>query len=138
MHGSLLPYGDNTISPNEIKKSVASLPDGLEIKKSGIDGAGLGIFTTQVFTVGATFGPYTGEKVRPDIPKEDMDTSYMWEVIFSHPLSFACNCWETIGKSPEKMLLEKIPEKNLEFFMPSPSPSPSQKKHPGKLLSWPC
>ena len=65
---------------------MASLPDGMEIKESGIDGAGLGVFATQMFTTGTTFGPYMGEKVRADIPKDDIDTSYMWEVMSSYLL----------------------------------------------------
>ena len=81
VHGSLRPYSDSTVSSSDTKKSIASLPNGMEIKESSIESAGLGVFATETFTVGATFGPYAGEKVRADIPKANMDTSYMWEVI---------------------------------------------------------
>jgi len=60
---------------------LASLPNGLEVKESIIPNAGLGVFATQVFPSGTRFGPYEGKKVKPDIPKDDMDTSYMWEVL---------------------------------------------------------
>jgi len=63
------------------KKSLATLPDGLEIKESLIPNAGLGVFATQKFDVGVRFGPYQGKKVRPDIPRDDIDTSYMWEIM---------------------------------------------------------
>ena len=52
----------------------------MEIKKSSIKDAGLGVFSTIAFKSGATFGPYAGEKVRADVPKVGLDTSYMWEV----------------------------------------------------------
>ena len=54
----------------------------MEIRRSGIKDAGLGVFSTMAFKSGATFGPYAGEKVRPDVPKVGLDTSYMWEVSF--------------------------------------------------------
>ena len=59
---------------------MASLPEGMRVKDSTIKGAGLGVFATQEFLSGATFGPYGGEKVRADVPKGGLDTSYMWEV----------------------------------------------------------
>ena len=59
---------------------MASLPEGMEVRDSSIQGAGLGVFATQEFLTGATFGPYGGEKVRADVPKGGLDTSYMWEV----------------------------------------------------------
>ena len=52
----------------------------MEIRRSGIKDAGLGVFSTMAFKSGATFGPYAGEKVRADVPKVGLDTSYMWEV----------------------------------------------------------
>ena len=76
----MLPYGDKTVSEGETQLSTSSLPDGLEIKESLIDGAGLGVFAKQSFSVGTTFGPYLGKKVRPDFPRDEIDTSYMWEV----------------------------------------------------------
>lgn len=54
----------------------------MEIRKSGIKNAGLGVFSTMPFKYGATFGPYAGEKVKANVPKVGLDTSYMWEVIF--------------------------------------------------------
>ena len=82
VHGTLRPYADSKVSSSDVNKSLASLPCGMEIKESSIAGAGLGVFATQEFTPGVTFGPYAGEKVRADIPKANMDTSYMWEVSF--------------------------------------------------------
>lgn len=81
MHGALHPLADKYNPVNDEKNSIATLPDGLEIKESFIPGAGLGIITTQKFESGTRFGPYQGKKVRPDIPRDDVDTSYMWEVI---------------------------------------------------------
>ena len=81
IHDTMIPVADKM---NKGCKSVdysrATLPDGLEIKKSTIPEAGLGVFTKQSFNIGVRFGPYEGKKVRPDIPRSTVDTSYMWEV----------------------------------------------------------
>ena len=78
VHGPLFPLADAKCEPSE-NRSLASLPDGLEVKESCIPNAGLGVFAKRVFMSGTRFGPYEGKKIRPDIPKADMDTSYMWE-----------------------------------------------------------
>ena len=61
-------------------KARATLPEGMEIKKSGIKNAGFGVFSTMSFKSGATFGPYAGEKVRADVPKVGLDTSYIFVI----------------------------------------------------------
>ena len=70
---------DKSAKENQ-QKSTSTLPDGLEIKESKIPNAGLGVFALHEFKTGTRFGPYQGKKVRPDIPRDDIDTSYMWEV----------------------------------------------------------
>uniref|UniRef100_A0A7M5XKZ9 Uncharacterized protein n=1 Tax=Clytia hemisphaerica TaxID=252671 RepID=A0A7M5XKZ9_9CNID len=80
VHGPLFPLADKDC-PNTENRSLASLPDGLEVRESNIPGAGLGVFAKRQFNSGTRFGPYEGKKVRPDIPKDDMDTSYMWEIM---------------------------------------------------------
>ena len=32
--------------------------------------------------MGVRFGPYQGGKVQKDIPKDDVDSSYIWEVVY--------------------------------------------------------
>ena len=86
VHGPLFPLADKDCSDTE-NRSLASLPDGLEVRESNIPGAGLGVFSKRLFNSGTRFGPYEGKKVRPDIPKDDMDTSYMWEVCNSSKTS---------------------------------------------------
>ena len=81
VHGSLLPLADKQNDDSKTSKSQASLPDELEIRQSNIPDAGLGVFATQTFKCGIRFGPYQGKKIHPGIPKDDFDTSYMWEVI---------------------------------------------------------
>uniref|UniRef100_A0A7M5V2D1 Uncharacterized protein n=2 Tax=Clytia hemisphaerica TaxID=252671 RepID=A0A7M5V2D1_9CNID len=80
VHGPLFPLADKDC-PDTENRSLASLPDGLEVRESNIPGAGLGVFAKRQFNSGTRFGPYEGKKVRPDIPKDDMDTSYMWEIM---------------------------------------------------------
>ena len=74
---------DNPTKDTSKSKGLASLPEGLEVRESSIPGAGLGVYATKPFSVGTRFGPYEGKKVKCDIPKDDIDTSYMWEVHFS-------------------------------------------------------
>ena len=78
-HCPIRPYADSATSSGSLK-AMASLPEGMEVRDSSIQGAGLGVFATQEFLTGATLGPYDGEKVRADVPKGGLDTSYMWEV----------------------------------------------------------
>ena len=78
----MIPVADKINKDSEsVDYSHSILPDGLKIKKSTIPEAGLGVFATQSFNIGTRFGPYEGKKVRPDIPRSTVDTSYMWEVI---------------------------------------------------------
>uniref|UniRef100_A0A7M5WT21 Uncharacterized protein n=2 Tax=Clytia hemisphaerica TaxID=252671 RepID=A0A7M5WT21_9CNID len=82
VHGPLFPLADKDCPGSSTEnRSLASLPDGLEVRESNIPGAGLGVFAKREFNSGTRFGPYEGKKVRPDIPKDDMDTSYMWEIM---------------------------------------------------------
>ena len=71
---------------------MQTLPKGMVIKRSHIRNAGLGVFATESFTDGATFGPYEGEKLKANIPRVGLDTSYMWEVsVFNFSVS-VCLC----------------------------------------------
>ena len=81
-HGNLIPIGDSDIvsAADHLNRSIASLPEGLEIRESNICDAGMGVFATEHFQVGSVFGPYTGMKMKPNIPKNMIDTTYMWEV----------------------------------------------------------
>ena len=76
----MIPYADKNKNSDSQDNSHSSLPDGLEIKESEIPQAGLGVFASKEFDIGVRFGPYQGKKVRPDIPRKSIDTSYMWEV----------------------------------------------------------
>jgi len=91
VHTSMLFLADKTQNTSDDKKSLATLPDGLEIKESLIPNAGLGVFATQKFDVGVRFGPYQGKKVRPDIPRDDIDTSYMWEIMKDGHVAYYVN-----------------------------------------------
>ena len=71
---------DMEVKPTIIMKVLASLPEGMEVKQSNIEDGGLGVFATTSFESGAWFGPYGGEKIKADVPKNGLDTSYMWEV----------------------------------------------------------
>ena len=72
---------DTATTSATTSNALESLPKGMEVKLSNIQGAGLGVFATEVIESGAWYGPYKGEKVRADIPMNPgLDTSYMWEV----------------------------------------------------------
>ena len=78
---SLLPVADKADGDSDTNKSQASLPDGLEIRESNIPNSGLGVLAVKPFKCGIRFGPYQGKRMRCDLPKDDFDTSYMWEVM---------------------------------------------------------
>ena len=81
VHGNIRPIGDSIANPSDcLKRAMQTLPKGMVIKRSHIRNAGLGVFATESFTDGATFGPYEGEKLKANIPRVGLDTSYMWEV----------------------------------------------------------
>ncbi|XP_065672837.1 histone-lysine N-methyltransferase PRDM9 isoform X2 [Hydra vulgaris] len=66
---------------SEEKRLTHQLPKGLKIKKSIIPNAGYGVFATETFHIGRKFGPFEGKKVSPDTLVNNIDTSYMWEII---------------------------------------------------------
>ena len=78
-HTNIKPYADSATTSSS-NKALDSLPEGMEIKPSNIPNAGLGVFATRGFPCGSTFGPYDGEKIKGNVPKSGLDTSYMWEV----------------------------------------------------------
>ena len=81
LHPIIRPIPDSIVDPSEfLKRAMATLPKGMEIRASHIDNAGLGVFATKPFTNGATFGPYQGEKLKSTVPRIGLDTSYIWEV----------------------------------------------------------
>ena len=81
IHDNIIPIPDTPTTSNSLPNpSVASLPQGIVVRQSTIQHAGLGVFTTQQFQQGSTFGPYRGVRLRADVPKESFDTTYIWEV----------------------------------------------------------
>ena len=80
-HVNIRPIADTATTSAATSKALESLPKGMEVKPSNIQGAGLGVLATKSIENGAWYGPYCGEKVRADIPMNPgLDTSYMWEV----------------------------------------------------------
>ena len=103
MHPIIRPIPDSIVHPSEfLKRSMATLPKGMEIRASDIENAGLGVFAVKKFTNGATFGPYLGEKLKPSIPRIGLDTSYIWEVsinIMTRP-NPVCPMSKALERSP--------------------------------------
>ena len=79
-HTNIKPYADSATTSTVTNKALASVPEGMVVKESTIPNAGLGVFATQGFPIGSTFGPYSGDKIKGNVPKSGLDTSYMWEV----------------------------------------------------------
>ena len=86
-HVIIRPIADTPTTSAASNKALESLPKGMEVKPSTIQGAGLGVFATKSIETGAWFGPYLGKKVRAGvIVNSGLDTSYMWQVnTFSLP-----------------------------------------------------
>ncbi|XP_053483803.1 histone-lysine N-methyltransferase PRDM9-like isoform X2 [Ictalurus furcatus] len=76
VHGPPLFIPDTPVPMGVPDRARQTLPPGLEIRKSGIPDAGLGVFNKgETVPVGAHFGPYQGELVDRE---ETMSSGYSW------------------------------------------------------------
>ncbi|MCI4377969.1 hypothetical protein PGIGA_G00209510 [Pangasianodon gigas] len=76
VHGPPLFIPDTPVPMGVPDRARQTLPPGLEIRKSGIPDAGLGVFNKgETVPVGAHFGPYQGELVDRE---EAMNSGYSW------------------------------------------------------------
>ncbi|KAK1803401.1 hypothetical protein P4O66_020828 [Electrophorus voltai] len=79
VHGPPHIIPDTPVPVGVTDRARQTLPSGLEIQKSSIHDAGLGVFNKgQTVPVGAHFGPYQGELIDKE---EAMNSGYSW-VIF--------------------------------------------------------
>ncbi|KAK3506501.1 hypothetical protein QTP70_003230, partial [Hemibagrus guttatus] len=76
VHGPAVFIPDTPVPMGVTDRARRTLPSGLEIQKSGIPDAGLGVFNKgETVPVGAHFGPYQGELVDSE---EAMNSGYSW------------------------------------------------------------
>lgn len=80
IHGPLIPIEDADVDEICKSKARSSLPAGLEIRHSNIEGAGEGVFAVEEIKSGVRFGPYQGKKIHRSLVHDGRDTCYMWEV----------------------------------------------------------
>ncbi|KAF5894029.1 histone-lysine N-methyltransferase PRDM9-like, partial [Clarias magur] len=81
VHGPPLFIPDTPVPLGVSDRARLTLPPGLEIQKSGIPDAGLGVFNKgETVPVGAHFGPYQGELVDRE---EAMNSGYSWVIYIS-------------------------------------------------------
>ncbi|XP_060789181.1 zinc finger protein ZFP2-like isoform X1 [Neoarius graeffei] len=77
-HGPPLFIPDTAVPMGVSDRAKQTLPPGLELQKSGIPDAGLGVFNKgETLPVGAHFGPYQGELVDSE---EAMNSGYSWVI----------------------------------------------------------
>ncbi|XP_060789185.1 zinc finger protein ZFP2-like isoform X1 [Neoarius graeffei] len=77
-HGFPLFIPDTPVPMGVPDRARKTLPPGLEIRKSGIPGAGLGVFNKgEMVPIGAHFGPYQGELIDREEP---MSSGYSWVI----------------------------------------------------------
>ncbi|XP_027016717.2 histone-lysine N-methyltransferase PRDM9-like isoform X2 [Tachysurus fulvidraco] len=78
VHGPALFIPDVAVPLGVSDRARQTLPPGLEIRKSDIPDAGLGVFNnSDTIPVGAHFGPYQGDTVERE---EAMNSSYSWVI----------------------------------------------------------
>ncbi|XP_026766758.3 histone-lysine N-methyltransferase PRDM9 isoform X2 [Pangasianodon hypophthalmus] len=78
VHGPALFVPDTVVPMGVADRARQTLPPGLEIRKSGIPDAGLGVFNQgEPVAVGAHFGPYQGDVVNKE---EAMNSGYSWVI----------------------------------------------------------
>ncbi|KAJ8349168.1 hypothetical protein AAFF_G00185930, partial [Aldrovandia affinis] len=76
VHGPPIFISDSPAPLGAPSRARLTLPLGLEVRVSGIPGAGLGVFNRdQRLPVGVHFGPYEGELTDED---EAIDSGYSW------------------------------------------------------------
>ncbi|XP_060789183.1 histone-lysine N-methyltransferase PRDM9-like [Neoarius graeffei] len=78
LHGLPLFICDTPVPVGDPDRARQTLPPGLEIRRSSIPDAGLGVFNKgETVPVGAHFGPYQGELVDGE---EAMNSGYSWVI----------------------------------------------------------
>uniref|UniRef100_A0A3P8XLZ3 SET domain-containing protein n=1 Tax=Esox lucius TaxID=8010 RepID=A0A3P8XLZ3_ESOLU len=83
LHGAPVFIPDTPAPQGAPDRARLTLPPGLEIKTSGIPGAGLGVFNQgDTVAVGTHYGPYEGENTEKD---QAMESGYSW-VIYKNRL----------------------------------------------------
>ncbi|XP_041470536.1 uncharacterized protein LOC121420075 isoform X1 [Lytechinus variegatus] len=68
---------DTAVSEDGPGRATKTLPEGLEIRDSGISGAGQGVWAGRDFEEGTRFGPYQGEQVDKITGYQ---SGYAWEI----------------------------------------------------------
>ncbi|XP_060789255.1 histone-lysine N-methyltransferase PRDM9-like [Neoarius graeffei] len=75
-HGPPIFIPDTPVPMGVSDRARQTLPPGLEIRRSGLPDAGLGVFNKgEILPVGTHFGPYEGELVDSE---EAMNSGYSW------------------------------------------------------------
>ncbi|KAF7707781.1 hypothetical protein HF521_018999 [Silurus meridionalis] len=93
VHGPALFIPDVAVPLGVADRARQTLPPGLEIRKSSIPDAGLGVFNnSDTIPVGAHFGPYQGDTVERE---EAMNSPYSWVIHSSE------QCEKYIDATPE-------------------------------------
>ncbi|XP_060771317.1 histone-lysine N-methyltransferase PRDM9-like isoform X2 [Neoarius graeffei] len=78
VHGQVLFISDTPIPMGITDRAIQTLPPGLEVRKSGIPDAGLGVFNKgETIPLGAQFGPCEGDLVDRE---EAMNSGYSWVI----------------------------------------------------------
>ena len=78
LHGRPLFIPDSPVVLGVSDRARLTLPTGLEVRRSQIPGAGLGVFNCgDVVAKGTHYGPYEGEVVEKE---EAIKSRYSWEV----------------------------------------------------------
>lgn len=78
IHGLAVFISDSHVSMGVPDRARQTLPPGLEVQKSDIPGAGLGVINKgEIVPVGSHFGPYQGDLVDQE---EAMNSDYSWVV----------------------------------------------------------
>ncbi|KAB5517607.1 hypothetical protein PHYPO_G00169100, partial [Pangasianodon hypophthalmus] len=78
VHGLAVFISDTPVPMGVPDRARQTLPPGLEVRKSEIPGAGLGVFNKgEIVPVGSHFGPYQGDLVERE---EAMNSGYSWVI----------------------------------------------------------
>ncbi|KAG7331427.1 hypothetical protein KOW79_005396 [Hemibagrus wyckioides] len=136
VHGPALFIPDTPVPMGVTDRARQTLPPGLEIRKSGIPDADLGVFNKgETVPVGAHFGPYQGVLVDRE---EAMNSRYSWvalDLIFD-PVVEERDEAEPAEEEEEVSEKENITE-NDEDFVPTDEEESSAEEEPPEMFSNP-
>lgn len=73
---------DEKLNDSEMSYAMRTFPSVVRLCESSIPGCRFGVCAQQFIPIGTWIGPYEGNRLSTEDVRNEIDTSYMWEVYF--------------------------------------------------------